>query len=111
MEDKGTFFGRHFCGHGRLGDLLQLEIGFEAFLIKSQGFPALAIEIQVGIYLRHGGRFCPVKLPRPLVTDGVWFRQFKGLFTTTNGVIFIIHPQNARGHEKYCHSSSGDGGH
>ena len=34
VEDQGTFFGGHLGGHGRFGDLLKLEVAFEAFLIE-----------------------------------------------------------------------------
>jgi hypothetical protein len=49
MQDEWTFFRGHFSGHGRFGDLLELKVAFEALLVESERFAALAIEIQVGI--------------------------------------------------------------
>lgn len=49
VEDQGALFGGHFCGEGGFGDLLEFEVAFEALLVKSERFAALAIEIQIGI--------------------------------------------------------------
>jgi hypothetical protein len=51
----------------------------------------LAVEIQVRDQLCHGGRVYKVKLAAFIRTDGVYLRQFKGLFTTGNDLIFIWH--------------------
>jgi hypothetical protein len=109
MEDEGAFFGEHFGGHGGFGNFLELEVAFEAFLVESQRFAALAVEIQVGIKLCHRGSIYMVKLATFLGTEGVYFRQFKGLFATHNGVTFIRYQLTMR-HEKHHHISSGDGG-
>jgi hypothetical protein len=91
MEDEGAFFGGHFGGHGGFGDFLEFEIAIEAFLVEKERFAALAIEIQVRDQLCHGGRIYEVKLAAFIRIEGVYLRQFKGLFTTGNGLIFIWH--------------------
>jgi len=62
VEDERTFFGGHFGGHGGFAYLLELEVAFKTFLVESERFAALAIEIQVGIQLCHGGKIYGVKL-------------------------------------------------
>ena len=54
VEDIGARFGWHLGCHRRFGDFLEVEIAAEAFLVEAQSFPALAVEIQIGIYLCHG---------------------------------------------------------
>ena len=54
MEDEGALFGRHFGRHRGFGDLLELKVGFKAFLIKGEGIATLTVEIQIRIQVRHG---------------------------------------------------------
>ena len=49
MQDVGALFGRHAGCHGGFGNFLQAELSVQAFLIKGEGFAAVAVEIQVGI--------------------------------------------------------------
>lgn len=55
VEDVGAFFGGHASGHGGFGDFLEFEVAFEALLVESERFAALAVEIQVGIKQCHSG--------------------------------------------------------
>jgi len=95
MEDIGSCLGWHLGCHRRFGDFLEVEISAEAFFIKGQGFTALAVEIQIGIYLRHfsmslidrrEGALSGVKLAELSGAEDVQFCQLKGLFATDIGL-------------------------